>query len=80
VTTSPQAASCQRLLCIPVSAGAASGELGTTAINAVAAAVGRKWRFQRDEEREYYDEDRLRFRVKICREYENGDEVCRYRN
>jgi hypothetical protein len=49
--------------------------------------VGRNWQMQRsdrnryDEERpRYYDEDRPRTRVKICTEYENGDEVCRYRN
>ena len=29
--------------------------------------------------RGYYDEDRPRRRVKICVEYENGDEYCRYR-
>ena len=28
---------------------------------------------------DYYDEDRPRRRVKICIEYENGDEYCRYR-
>ena len=42
--------------------------------------VGRNWRTQRDYGRGYYDEDRPRTRVKICTEYENGDEVCRYRN
>jgi hypothetical protein len=42
--------------------------------------VGRNWRMQRDEGRGYYDEDRPRARVKICTEYENGDEFCRYRN
>jgi len=48
--------------------------------------VGRNWQMQRndgrsyDDGRGYYDEERPRFRVKICREYENGDEVCRYRN
>jgi hypothetical protein len=42
--------------------------------------VGRNWRMQRDHGRGYYDEDRPRTRVKICTEYENGDEVCRYRN
>jgi hypothetical protein len=42
--------------------------------------VGRNWRMQRDNGRGYYDEDRPRTRVKICTEYENGDEVCRYRN
>jgi len=29
--------------------------------------------------RGYYDEDRPRRRVKVCVEYENGDEYCRYR-
>ena len=49
--------------------------------------VGRNWRMQRGDDgrgyydrRGYYDEDRPRTRVKICTEYENGDEVCRYRN
>ena len=42
--------------------------------------VGRNWRMQRGHGRGYYDEDRPRTRVKICTEYENGDEVCRYRN
>ena len=48
--------------------------------------VGRNWQMQRDDRRGYddgrgyYDEERPRFRIKICREYENGDEVCRYRN
>ena len=42
--------------------------------------VGRNWRVQRDDARGYYDEDRPRARVKICTEYENGDEFCRYRN
>jgi hypothetical protein len=42
--------------------------------------VGRNWRGQRDEGRGYYDEDRPRVRVKVCKEYENGDEICRYRN
>jgi hypothetical protein len=42
--------------------------------------VGRNWRMRRDYGRGYYDEDRPRTRVKICTEYENGDEVCRYRN
>jgi hypothetical protein len=42
---------------------------------------GRDWRMRRDDEddREYYDDDRPRARVKICFEYENGDEYCRYR-
>jgi len=48
--------------------------------------VSRNWRMQRDggrdseEGRGYYDEEQPRVRIKICREYENGDEVCRYRN
>jgi hypothetical protein len=29
--------------------------------------------------RGYYDEDRPRRRVKVCIEYENGDEYCHYR-
>ena len=29
--------------------------------------------------RGYYDEDRPRRRMKVCFEYENGDEYCRYR-
>ena len=29
--------------------------------------------------RGYYEEDRPRRRVKVCVEYENGDEYCRYR-
>jgi hypothetical protein len=41
--------------------------------------VGRNWQMQRDDERDYYDEGRSRPRVKICTEYENGDEFCRYR-
>ena len=34
-----------------------------------------------DRGRDYrgYDEDRPRRRVKVCVEYENGDEYCRYR-
>ena len=28
----------------------------------------------------YYDEDRPRRRIKICVEYSNGDEYCRYRD
>jgi hypothetical protein len=50
--------------------------------------VGRKW--QRDDRRGfdrrgygdegYYDDERARVRIKICKEYEDGDEVCRYRN
>jgi len=42
--------------------------------------VGPNWRMQRDYGRGYYDEDRPRTRVNICTEYENGDEICRYRN
>jgi hypothetical protein len=42
--------------------------------------VGRNWRMQRERGWGYYDEDRPRTRVKICTEYENGDEICRYRN
>jgi hypothetical protein len=43
------------------------------------------WRMQRDDEdmdrrSRYRDEDRPRRRVKICFEYENGDEFCRYRD
>jgi hypothetical protein len=42
---------------------------------------GRDWRMRRDyeDDRGYYDDDRPRHRVKICFEYENGDEYCRYR-
>jgi hypothetical protein len=32
-----------------------------------------------DDSRGYFDDDRPRRRVKICVEYENGDEYCRYR-
>jgi len=39
--------------------------------------VGRGWRMRPDDR--YPDEDRLRRRVKVCFEYENGDEYCRYR-
>ena len=41
---------------------------------------GRDWRMRRedDEDRGYYDNDRLQRQVKICFEYENGDEYCRY--
>jgi hypothetical protein len=31
------------------------------------------------DDRSYFDEDRPRRRVKICIEYDNGDEYCRYR-
>ena len=41
---------------------------------------GRGWDRERRESRGYYEEDRSRRRVKICIEYENGDEYCRYRN
>jgi hypothetical protein len=49
--------------------------------------VGRNWRMRPDDDRadhdsygrRYYDEDRPRRRVKICIEYEDGDEYCRYR-
>jgi hypothetical protein len=49
--------------------------------------TGRNWRMHPDDERadrdgygrRYYDEDRPRRRVKVCVEYENGDEYCRYR-
>jgi hypothetical protein len=51
------------------------------------STVGRDWRAHRDDDRAdrdgygrgYYDEDRPRRRVKVCVEYENGDEYCRYR-
>ena len=43
--------------------------------------VGRNWRMH-DEDRAagagYYDENRPRRRVKICVEYDDGDEYCRY--
>lgn len=50
--------------------------------------VGRNWRRDDDDtdrrhgdrsEGRYYNEARPRKRVKICVEYENGDEFCRYR-
>jgi len=49
--------------------------------------VGRGWRMHPDDERAdregygggYHDEDRPQRRVKICVEYENGDEYCHYR-
>jgi hypothetical protein len=49
--------------------------------------VGRDWRTRPDDRadrdgygRGSYDEDRPRLRrVKVCFEYENGDEYCRYR-
>jgi hypothetical protein len=47
----------------------------------------RNWRMRPDDDRAdrdgygrgYYDEDRPRRRVKVCVEYEDGDEYCRYR-
>lgn len=47
--------------------------------------TGGNSRMQRDDEDmdrrgRYRDEDRPRRRVKICFEYENGDEFCRYRD
>jgi hypothetical protein len=44
--------------------------------------VSRNWRMRPDDDRAdrgSYDEDRPRRRVKVCFEYENGDEYCRYR-
>ena len=43
--------------------------------------VGRDWRSRPDDGygQGSYDEDRPRRRVKVCFEYENGDEFCRYR-
>jgi hypothetical protein len=48
--------------------------------------VGRSWRMRPDDDRadrdrygRGYDEERPRHRVKVCFEYENGDEYCRYR-
>ena len=49
--------------------------------------TGRNWRMRPDDDRAdrdgygrgYYDEDRPRRRVKVCVEYENGDEYCHYR-
>jgi hypothetical protein len=50
--------------------------------------VGRDWRARPEDDRAdrdgygrcSYDEDRPRLRrVKVCFEYENGDECCRYR-
>ena len=48
-------------------------------------SMGGNWRTQRDDEdmdrrSRFRDEDRPRRRVKICFEYENGDEFCRYRD
>jgi|SRR3954469_24432487 hypothetical protein len=51
--------------------------------------VGRNWRMHEDEDsadrdsygRSYsYDTDRPRRRVKVCIEYADGDEYCRYRD
>ena len=50
--------------------------------------VGRNWRMRDDEDRadrdgygrSYHDADRPRRRVKICVEYADGDEYCRYRD
>lgn len=47
--------------------------------------TGGNSRMQRDDDdidrrSRYYDEDRPHRRVKICFEYNNGDEFCRYRN
>lgn len=39
---------------------------------------GRDWRMRGDDDDDYID--RPRRRVKICFEYENGDEYCRYRH
>ena len=36
-------------------------------------------RAERDRDYRSYDDDRARRRVKVCVEYENGDEYCRYR-
>ena len=49
--------------------------------------VGRNWQMRPDDERAdgrgygrgYYVDDRPRRRVKVCIEYEDGDEYCRYR-
>jgi hypothetical protein len=35
--------------------------------------------YRDDDNRGYFDDDRPRRRVKICVEYENGDEYCRYK-
>jgi hypothetical protein len=50
--------------------------------------VGRSWRMGPDEDRadrdeyrrNYYDRDQPRRRVKVCVEYADGDEYCRYRD
>jgi hypothetical protein len=50
--------------------------------------VGRNWRMGHDEDRadrddysrSYYDRDQPRRRVKVCVEYADGDEYCRYRD
>ena len=40
----------------------------------------RGWdRPDRDSDYRSYDDDRPRRRVKVCVEYDNGDEYCRYR-
>src|SRR3954452_7026461 len=52
------------------------------------STVGRNWRMRSEDERAdregqdrgYYNEDRARRRVKICYEYQDGDEYCRYRD
>lgn len=48
--------------------------------------TGRDWRARREDDRadrdgysRGYDEDQPRRRVKVCIEYENGDEYCHYR-
>jgi hypothetical protein len=41
----------------------------------------RAWdRMDRDGDYRGYDDDRPRRRIKVCVEYDNGDEYCRYRN
>ena len=52
------------------------------------STVGRNWRMHPDDEhadrdshdRGYYNEDRAWRRVKICYEYRDGDEYCRYQD
>ena len=52
------------------------------------STVGRNWRVRPDDDRAdrdgydrgYYHADRTRRRVKICFEYQDGDEYCRYRD
>jgi hypothetical protein len=53
--------------------------------------VGRNWRMEHESDRDHdgyrrdeyrdrdFDEGRGRRRIKICMEYENGDEYCHYR-